>query len=248
GEDGPEVCLPPRKRLCFAFGPRYEVGDSSSAAAARPTRGFRADYGFVATKDREIRRDLKSDVGYGIIDTSDEMLVDIPGAPATDDTELGRRMTEFTTRVRQDIDEIYVRLDGEQTERQLMVGWLNMLYRYRRAHARTALLMEREARMSREAWGRSMDASDLARSEVISLCTTVLGQQAVITELQAANRRRQAAITELLAANHRRQAQFIEVLKLLKALQTQMTEFQRQQGPAKGLQQPDAPEEASSSS
>ncbi|GJY25573.1 hypothetical protein Tco_0400299, partial [Tanacetum coccineum] len=79
-------------------------------------------------------------------------------------------------------------------------------YRDRRAHARTALLMEREARMSREAWGRSMDVSDLARSEVMSLRTTILGQQAVITELQAVDRKRQAAITELLAANRRRQA------------------------------------------
>ncbi|GKA28386.1 hypothetical protein Tco_0714554 [Tanacetum coccineum] len=124
GADRPEVCLPPRKRLCFAFGPRYEVGESSSAAAARPTR---------------VR-----DVSYGITDTWDEMLVDMPGAPATDDTELGRRMTEFATRVRQDTDEIYVRLDDEQTERQLMAGRLNMLYKDRRAHARTSLLMEKE--------------------------------------------------------------------------------------------------------
>ncbi|GKE89758.1 hypothetical protein Tco_1567233, partial [Tanacetum coccineum] len=29
-----EVCLPPWKRLCFAFGPRYEVVESSSTAAA----------------------------------------------------------------------------------------------------------------------------------------------------------------------------------------------------------------------
>ncbi|GJZ66139.1 putative reverse transcriptase domain-containing protein [Tanacetum coccineum] len=166
-EAPPEVCLPPRKRLCFAFGPRYEVRESSSAAAARPTGGFRADYGFVATMDREIRRDLERDV------------------------ESGRRMTEFATRVRQDTDEIYVRLDDEQTKRQLMAGRLNMLYRNRRAHARTPLLMEKEAK-------------------VMSLRTTVLGQQAVITELRAADRRRQAAITELLAADRRRQAQFIE--------------------------------------
>ncbi|GKB77505.1 hypothetical protein Tco_0944400 [Tanacetum coccineum] len=26
GADRPEVCLPPQKRLCFAFGPRYKVG------------------------------------------------------------------------------------------------------------------------------------------------------------------------------------------------------------------------------
>ncbi|GJR78768.1 reverse transcriptase domain-containing protein [Tanacetum coccineum] len=119
-----------------------------------------------------------------------------------------------------------------------------MLYKDRRAHARTILLMEREATMSQEAWGRSMDASDLARSKVMSLRTTILGQQAVITELQAADYRRQAAITELLAADRRRQAQFIEALKLLKALQTHMTAFQRQQGPAKGPAQPDAPVKA----
>ncbi|GKA06742.1 putative reverse transcriptase domain-containing protein [Tanacetum coccineum] len=118
---------------------------------------------------REIMRDLERDVGYRITDTWDEMLVDMPGAPATDDTELGRRMTEFTTRVRQDTDEIYTRLDDEQSERQLMAGRLNMLYRDRRAHARTARLMEAEARMSREAWGRSMDASDLARAEELAL-------------------------------------------------------------------------------
>nr|GFC63536.1 hypothetical protein [Tanacetum cinerariifolium] len=48
-EDRPEVTLPPRKRLDIALGPRYEVGESSSAVAARPAGGFRADYGFVAT-------------------------------------------------------------------------------------------------------------------------------------------------------------------------------------------------------
>ncbi|GKC82614.1 hypothetical protein Tco_1138331, partial [Tanacetum coccineum] len=177
----------------IALGPRYEVGESSSAVATRPAGGLRADYGFVATMDREIRRDLERD-----------------------------RMTEFETRVRQDTNEIYTRLDDEQSERQLMAGRLNMLYRDRRAHARTARLMETEARMSQEAWGRSMDASDLACAE--------------------------AVITEMLVADRRRQKQFIEALKLLKRLQTQMTEFERQQGPAKGPAQLDAPEEAGSSS
>ncbi|GJZ30662.1 hypothetical protein Tco_0575709 [Tanacetum coccineum] len=133
--DRPEVTLPPQKRLGIALSPRYEVGESSSAPTARPPGGIRVDYGFVATIDREIMRDLKRD---------------------------------------------------------LMAGRLNMLYRDRRAHARTARLMEAEARM--------------------------------------------------------RQAQFIEALKLVKRLQTQMIEFERQQGPAKGPAQPDAPEEAGSSS
>ncbi|GKA56849.1 hypothetical protein Tco_0755921 [Tanacetum coccineum] len=68
-EDRPEVTLPPRKRLSILLSPTYEVGESSSAAAARPDGGLRADYGFVATMDRETRRDPKRDVGYGITDS-----------------------------------------------------------------------------------------------------------------------------------------------------------------------------------
>ncbi|GKF14351.1 hypothetical protein Tco_0055813, partial [Tanacetum coccineum] len=52
-----EVTLPPQKRLCIALGLRYKVGESSSTPTARPTIGFRADYGFVGTLDDEIRRD-----------------------------------------------------------------------------------------------------------------------------------------------------------------------------------------------
>ncbi|GJR73566.1 putative reverse transcriptase domain-containing protein [Tanacetum coccineum] len=87
-EDRPEVTLPPRKR---------------------------ADYGFVATMDREIRRDPKREVVYGITDSWDEIVETLQGAPISSDTELGRHMTAFKTRVRQDTDEIYTRLDDEQS-------------------------------------------------------------------------------------------------------------------------------------
>ncbi|GKE53355.1 hypothetical protein Tco_1488511, partial [Tanacetum coccineum] len=56
-----EVTLPPRKRLCIALGLRFEVSESSSAPTSRLTRGFRVDYGFVATLDDEIRRDPKKE-------------------------------------------------------------------------------------------------------------------------------------------------------------------------------------------
>nr|GFC72891.1 hypothetical protein [Tanacetum cinerariifolium] len=69
-EDRLEVTLPPRKRLDIALGPRYEVGESSSAAAARPAGGFRADYSFVAT-----------------------------GAPVSIDTELGGYVTALQGQV-----------------------------------------------------------------------------------------------------------------------------------------------------
>ncbi|GKA80043.1 hypothetical protein Tco_0786639 [Tanacetum coccineum] len=151
-EDRPEVTLLPRKRLGIALGPAYEVGESSSAAATRPAGGLRADYGFVATMDREIRRDPERDVGYRITDTLDEIVETPQGAPVSTDIELGRHMTAFETRVRHDTDEIYTRLDDEQSGRQLLAGRLNMLFRDRRSHACTARLMETEARMSREAW------------------------------------------------------------------------------------------------
>ncbi|GKE87519.1 hypothetical protein Tco_1564994, partial [Tanacetum coccineum] len=126
-----EVTLPPQKRLCIALGPRYEVGESSSAPTARPTGGFRAN--------------------YGITNTWDDMVEDMQGTPA-----------------------------ATNDDRSLMSDLLNMLFRDRRAHARTALLMEKEDRLSREALGRSMDASDTARSEVRALRTTVLAQQTEI--------------------------------------------------------------------
>nr|GFC17843.1 hypothetical protein [Tanacetum cinerariifolium] len=152
-EDIPEVTLPPRKRLGIALGPGYEVGESSSAVAARPTGGLRADYGFVATMDREIMRDPEREVGYGITDSWDEIVETLQGAPVSTDTELGGYMREFETRVRQDTDEMYMR----------------------RAHAYTRHLMEIEARLSREAWVRSTDASDLVRGK--AQVTALQGQQ-----------------------------------------------------------------------
>ncbi|GJU05150.1 hypothetical protein Tco_1121580 [Tanacetum coccineum] len=54
----------------------------------------------------------------------------------------------------------------------------------------TRQLIETEAGMSREAWRRAMDSSDLAYGGVISLCTTVHSQISEITELQSADCRR----------------------------------------------------------
>ncbi|GKE25610.1 hypothetical protein Tco_1440994 [Tanacetum coccineum] len=77
------------------------------------------------------------------------MVEDVQGTPAvTDVAELIQRMTDFVMIVRQDTNEIYWRLDDAQDDR--------------------------EARLSREAWGWSMDASDTTRSEVRALRTTIL--------------------------------------------------------------------------
>ncbi|GJR39369.1 hypothetical protein Tco_1215053 [Tanacetum coccineum] len=147
--------------------------------------GLRANYGFVATLDAEIRRDPERDVGYGITNTWDEMI---------------------------DTYEFYGRLDKAQDARGVLSGWFNLLQRDRCSHSYTALLMEREARLSREAWGRSMAASDAARFEVIALRTTVLGQQAEIVALRV--------------VDHARQAQLVETLSLVSTLQTQVITLQ----------------------
>nr|GFC80769.1 hypothetical protein [Tanacetum cinerariifolium] len=182
-------------------------------------------------------RDPQREVGYGITDSWDEIVETLQGAPVSTDTELGGYMREFETRVRQDTEEIYMRLDDEQSERQLLAGRLNMLFRDRRAHAYTRHLMETEARMSREAWVRSTDASDLVRGEVMSLRTTVLSQMPEIRELHTADRRRQTVILELLRTDHRRST---EIMELRTALQGQ--------GLAGGPTQPELPEEAGSDS
>nr|GFB72098.1 hypothetical protein [Tanacetum cinerariifolium] len=149
-EDRPEVTLPPQKKLGIALGPGYKVGKSLSATAARPAGGLRADYGFVATMDREIMRDPEREVSYGITDSWDEIVKALQGAPT-------------------------------------------------------------EARMSREAWVRSTDASDLVRGEVMSLRTIVLSQMTEIRELHAADRRRQTVISKMLRADHKRSTEIIEL-------------------------------------
>ncbi|GJT11636.1 putative reverse transcriptase domain-containing protein [Tanacetum coccineum] len=138
--DRPKVCLPPRKRLCIALGPRYEVRESSSASATRPTGGFRADYSFITTLDREIRRDLE----------------------------------------REDTDEIYKRLDEAQDDRSLMSAQLNMLRKDRCAHAYTALLIEREAKLSQIGALRTAE-----RTQHAQLMETLETGSSIATQLKA---------------------------------------------------------------
>ncbi|GKC27921.1 hypothetical protein Tco_1035215 [Tanacetum coccineum] len=198
GADVPEAVLPPRKKLCIAPGLRFEVGESSFAATARSTRGFRAYYSFVGTLDAEIRCDPDREVGYEITNVWVDPAKAAEEMPPTTLAELSQRVIDFVTTVRQDTDEIYVRLDDAQSDRSLMTGQLNVLRRDRRYHANTALLVEREARVAREAWAQSIDASHKARSEVMTLRTMVSALQTENGELRAADRRRQTQLLEAL--------------------------------------------------
>ncbi|GKD57599.1 hypothetical protein Tco_1290986, partial [Tanacetum coccineum] len=88
---------------------------------------------------------------------------------------------------------MYGIMEDAQDDRSLLRGQVNLLYRDRPVHRRLAVMIEREAKMAREAWGLSMDASDYA-------------------QLQSADHRRQRVITELLASDHKRQVQLTKTL------------------------------------
>nr|GEV63594.1 hypothetical protein [Tanacetum cinerariifolium] len=68
--------------LDIALGPRYEVGESSSATAARSAGGFRVDYGFVATIDREIMHNPEREGQQGLAGdpTQPELLEEAGGS------------------------------------------------------------------------------------------------------------------------------------------------------------------------
>ncbi|GJU25968.1 hypothetical protein Tco_1164589 [Tanacetum coccineum] len=107
-EDIPEAELPPRKRLCLiAPTSRYEV-EESSTAAPRPTRGHRADYGFIGTMDAEIRRRRAEEVGYGIRDVWVDPAEAVEEVAPTTLEGVNARVTELTTVQEQDTQDIYV--------------------------------------------------------------------------------------------------------------------------------------------
>ncbi|GJV99946.1 hypothetical protein Tco_1555198 [Tanacetum coccineum] len=187
--DRPEITLPPRKRLGIDLGPRYEIGEGSSAAAARLTGGRRADYGFVGTMDTEIRRQRAEEVGYGIRDVwvdPREAVEEV--APMTLEG-VNTRVTELTAVQEQDTQDIYAVIGDTQDRQTQIYQRVETLGDDSQYHYETARLLDQEALVSREAWGRSIEVSYMARSEIMALRSVVMGQQEVISQLQAADHR-----------------------------------------------------------
>ncbi|GKB26727.1 retrovirus-related pol polyprotein from transposon TNT 1-94 [Tanacetum coccineum] len=263
--DEPSISLPPREEverlLALTTPPQLPLTPLSSPLPHIPSPPFPASppaspihpLGYRAAMIRLraetlIRGFESRELDYGITDTWDDLVGAIDEIAPTTLEGVNQRVTDLATIVEQETTIMYGIMEDAQDDRSQLRGRVNLLYRDRPVHRRLAVMIEREAKMAREAWGLSMDASDYARSDVMSLRTTVVAQSALISELQSADHRRQRVISELLASNHKRQVQLTKTLRLLKGLQTQMVEFQRQHGPAKGPAQPDAPGEAGSSS
>ncbi|GJS93695.1 putative reverse transcriptase domain-containing protein [Tanacetum coccineum] len=188
----PEITLPPRKRLGIDLGPRYEIGESLAVAATRPIGGRRADYGFVGTMDTEIRRQRAEEVGYRIRDVwvdPREAVEEV--APMTLEG-VNARVTELTAVQEQDTQDIYAVIEDTQDRQTQIYQSVETLFEI---------------------------VSYMTRSEILALRSVVIGQQAVISQLQAADRKSQVVTLEMLQADYQRQVQLAEALKLLKGLQ-----------------------------
>ncbi|GJW02443.1 hypothetical protein Tco_1561299 [Tanacetum coccineum] len=105
-EDIPEAELPPRKRLCLtAPTSRYEVGESSTAAP-RPTRGHRADYGFIGTTDAKVKHRRSEEVGYGIKDVWVDPTVAVEEVAPMTLEGVNARVTELVAVQEQDTQDV----------------------------------------------------------------------------------------------------------------------------------------------
>ncbi|GJT52019.1 putative reverse transcriptase domain-containing protein [Tanacetum coccineum] len=122
-EDVPKADVPPWKRLCLTTpSPRFEVGKSSAAVAARQP-GLdvtpATDYNFVDTVDVTPGRPMSREVVYGITVVWDDMVGDMEGRAPTTLEELSQRVTDLAATLARDTHEMYVQFVNAQDDRAL---------------------------------------------------------------------------------------------------------------------------------
>ncbi|GJW36383.1 hypothetical protein Tco_0059303 [Tanacetum coccineum] len=126
------------------------------------------------TMDTEIRRREPRSVGYGIRDGW---------------------ITERGIEEEQDTHDIYAVIEDTQDRQTQIYQSVGTLVDDSQYHYETARLLDQEALVSREAWGRSIEVSYMTRSEILSLRSVVMGQQAVISQLQTAAVKKSQVVT-----------------------------------------------------
>nr|GFA42408.1 hypothetical protein [Tanacetum cinerariifolium] len=139
------------------------IRESSAAGAARQPGPTESD----------LRRCRVEQEGYGITDTWDEIVDKMMEIAPTTLEGVNERVTELDSIVRQRTDEFEVRFEDAQFDRALLRARVNTLYRDRPDHRRTAMLIDREAMYSREAWAFSKDRSSAIAAHVRTLETQV---------------------------------------------------------------------------
>ncbi|GKD25101.1 hypothetical protein Tco_1231315 [Tanacetum coccineum] len=99
-EDVSEADIPLRKRLCLTAPTlRFEVGESSAAAARRPGLDVThaTDYGFIDTVVATPGCPMTREVGYGIIDVYDDMVGDMEETAPTTLEAVNQRVADLAT-------------------------------------------------------------------------------------------------------------------------------------------------------
>nr|GEV45948.1 hypothetical protein [Tanacetum cinerariifolium] len=113
-EDTLEAELPPHKRLCLTTPTsRYEVRESSTAVP-RPTRGHRADYGFIGTIDAEIKHQRAEEVVYGIRDVWVDPTEAVEEVAPMTLKGVNTRVTELAAVQEQDTQDVYAVIEDAQ--------------------------------------------------------------------------------------------------------------------------------------
>ncbi|GKB62267.1 hypothetical protein Tco_0918453, partial [Tanacetum coccineum] len=208
--DRPEITLPPWKRLGIDLGPRYEIGESSAVATTRPIRGRRADYGFVGTMDTEIRRQRAEKVGYGIRDVWVDPKEAVEEVAPMTLEGVNARVTELTAVQEQDTQDIYDVIEDTQDRQTQIYQSVETLFDDSQYHYKTARLLDQEA------------------------------LQAVISQLQAIDRKSQVMTLEMIQADYQRQvyllsimgySQLADCIDLLFCLATQYRSFVQKMAP-----------------
>ncbi|GKA61936.1 hypothetical protein Tco_0761455 [Tanacetum coccineum] len=237
-----ECELPPRKRSClFSLGPRYEVGESSTA---RPTRGREIDYGFISTLDTEARRQGIREVGYGIRDTWVDPAEAVPEMAPTTLGEVNTRVTELAELHEHDTQDLYALLEDAQDSRTQLSQQVDLLMEDRRTLQETVLIVEEEAYASREAWAHSIGLSQTVHHELqthreqvyaheyqLQAHQTQLQLQGTLIQTQhqvheTRSQMQQTEMAELRETDRRRQAQMVETLRVIRDMRREMVDMQ----------------------
>ncbi|GJT75655.1 hypothetical protein Tco_1042380 [Tanacetum coccineum] len=162
-EDIPEADIPPWKRLCLTTPTsRFEEGESLTAVATRqPGLGATrtTDYGFVDRVYGAPKHHVPREVGYGIIDTWDELVDAIQEGSPTTLEGVNARVTELTETHERDTQDLYAHLEDAQDSQAHLSGRVVILIEDRQFHQQIVIMIEDEARVSREAWAQAIGCS-----------------------------------------------------------------------------------------
>ncbi|GJR36309.1 hypothetical protein Tco_1211993 [Tanacetum coccineum] len=196
-----------RKRGCFASPtPSVRSGRVQQCAARqdRPTIAREDLYGFVDMVDVPPRCSTSRELDYDITDTWDDPVGAIDEIAPTTVEGVNLRVTDLATIIEEETTSMYGIMEDAQMTGSSKSRVRTCCNRDRPFHnRRLASMIERERLRWLLGWGLSWDSSDYARSDVMSLRTSVVAHSALISELQSVDHRRQRAITELLASDHR---------------------------------------------